>query len=125
MGRTVKGLGLGACITDAYSVGVPSGVLFQPLSESVCLASYETTQAVIRHHELCCISHNKWISDLRMRSITSYLNVSAHTVYCVHLTLDTPTVLEHFASDAASAVQLPKSGCTCDCKPLRSFKVVT
>lgn len=118
----MKGLGLGACVTDAYSVGVSSGVLFQPLSESVCLTSYETTQAVIRHHALCCISHNRWISDLRMRSITSYLNIS---VYCVHLTLDTQTVLEHFASDAASAVQLPKSGCTCDCKPLRSFNMVT
>ena len=122
MGRTVKGLELGSCVSDAYSVGVPSGVLFQPLSESVCLTSYKTTQAVIRHHALCCISHNKWISGLTMRSITSYLNVSADTVYCVHLILDTPTVLEHFASDAANAMQLRKSGCTCDYKPLHSFK---
>ena len=59
IGTTVKGLGLGACVSDAYLVGVSSGSLFQPVSELVCLASYETTQGFIRHHALCCNLHEK------------------------------------------------------------------
>jgi hypothetical protein len=118
MGSTVKGLGLGACVSDAYSVGVSSGSLFQPVSESACLTGYETTQAFIRHHALCCHSRKM---NIRSYNAFHYIMHECLYAYCVHLTLDIQILLEHFASDVTLAQPFFRS-CTRDCKPHRSLK---
>lgn len=79
-GGTVKGPGLGTCLSDAYSVGMHSGSLFQPVSEAAYLSIFDITQAFIRHHALCCTTRK-----LNVRSYNAFHYIMRGYVcaYCV------------------------------------------
>jgi hypothetical protein len=100
----VKGLGLGACVSDAYSVRVSCGSLSQPVIELMCLASCGTTMVSHVTMHFTAFTHKM---NIRSYNAFHYIMHECLCAYCVHLAPDTQTLLEHFASDATSAAALP------------------